>query len=188
MGSIASSANFNSIFFIDLNTGWLVSDDGKIFTTTDGGANWTIQLTGAGALEELVFIDANIGWAINFDGLVQLTTDGGDNWASVQIIGSFQYRSISFFDANNGIACSNGGRIFRSTDGGNTWVQESSGTVETLFDNQILSATRAYAVGIGGAIVKYSCTTGGCDILLDGKLKEDGTFKLKEDGDNKILE
>ncbi len=178
----------NSIFFIDADNGWTVSSNGQIFTTVDGGTNWTTQLTGGGALEEIVFVDINTGWTINFDGQVLLTIDSGSNWSPVQIAGSFAFRSISFFDVNNGIACSNGGKIFRSTDGGNTWAQESSGTVDTLFDGQVLDSTNAYAVGVGGEIVKYSCITGGCDIVLDGKLKEDGTQKLTEDGNNKVLE
>ncbi len=183
--------SLTSIFFIDANTGWAVSITGQIIKTTDGGANWSAQVSGtSAALEEIFFITDLIGWIAGHQDTTLLTTDGGANWVIVQtpLLGNVAMRSISFIDVDNGIITGDGGTIFRSTDGGNTWIQESSGTIQALLDCEILGLTDAYAVGANGEIVKYVCTTGSCDILQDGKLKEDGTPKLKEDGDNKILE
>lgn len=188
--TIATSEFLNSIFFIDAATGWVVSSDGEIFTTGDGGATWTPQVSGVGAIEEIVFFDANLGWAISFNGEVLRTTNGGVLWTVVLTLASFQFRSIDFVDADNGITASAAGTIFRSADGGLTWNQESSGVTSKFFDSKVLSPTTGIAVGEDGSIVRYSCVGGGggCGILDSGKLKEDGTQKFTESGNNKITE
>jgi len=179
-----------SIFFIDANVGWVCGQDGEVFKSTDGGTNFSAQVSGTpDLLNEVFFIDANKGWMVGGFDQILLTTDGGTNWniIALPVSNNNVMRSISFFDADNGITCGDGGSMFRSTDGGNTWVQESTGTVKILLDAEILSETSAYAVGIDGEIIRYVCTVG-CNILDDGKLKEDGTQKLTEDGNNKIKE
>lgn len=189
--SIPSGDFFNSIVFIDDSIGWLCTSGGQIFKTVDAGDNWISQISGVGAIEEMSFFDANLGWAISFNGKVLKTTDGGANWITVLTLAGFQFRSIDFLDADNGITASGGGRIYRSTDGGDTWNQESSGVTSKLFDAKVLTATSGIAVGQNGSIVKYQCVGGGgggCGILDSGKLKEDGTQKLTEDGNNKIVE
>ncbi|MBP8034506.1 MAG: T9SS type A sorting domain-containing protein [Bacteroidia bacterium] len=36
-----TTLDLNSVFFIDSNTGWVVSDNGYAYKTTNGGATWT---------------------------------------------------------------------------------------------------------------------------------------------------
>ena len=60
--------------------------------------------------------------------------------------------------------------------------------MDGIFDVKILDLDNAYAVGENGEIVVYFCDDIDCDILDEGKLKEDGTQKLTEDGNNKIKE
>lgn len=186
------TAFLNSIFFATTMTGWAVGTLGKIIKTTNGGTTWIEQVSGvAGTLEEVYFISTTVGWIAGHSDTVLITTDGGTTWTEITIPGgnNFTLRSISFLNADEGIACGDSGVILRSTDGGNTWTQESSGTVEALLDAEMLGLTDAYAVGSAGEIVKYVCTAGGgCGILDSGKLKEDGTQKLTEDGNNKIIE
>lgn len=183
--------SLSSIFFSDDLIGWTVGDSGIIFKTIDGGANWAAQTSGTVAsLDEVYFISDQIGWIAAHQDTVLLTTDGGANWIKIIIPGgnNFSFTSVSFLDADNGIICGGSGVVFRSTDGGNTWNQESSGTVNALNDVIMVALQEAYGVGSSGEIIKYECTTGGCAILQSGKLKEDGTQKFTEDGDNKILE
>lgn len=182
--------NITSVFFANASIGWAVSSGGTIINTTDGGTNWSTQTSGTTVvLEEVYFIDALIGWIAGHQDTVLLTTDGGTNWTVITIPGgnNFTFRSISFLDSSNGILSGDSGILYRSTDGGNTWIQESSGTVEALLDLKMIGLEEAYGVGTNGEIIKYVCSSG-CDILQDGKLKEDGTQKLTEDGNNKIIE
>ena len=165
--------------------GWTVGNSGVILKTTDGGTTWVAQTSGTTKiLEQVFFIDANTGWIAGHNNTVLLTTDGGTTWTAISILSTASFNSISFSDASKGIICGFNGKMYRSADGGNTWSQESTGTTNALFDAEIIG----FAVGSGGKIIKYECTTGGCDILQSGKLKEDGTQKLTEDGNNKIQE
>ena len=43
-----NNARFDDIFFINLNTGWTVTSQGKVFKTSNGGFNWLQQSTPAG--------------------------------------------------------------------------------------------------------------------------------------------
>ena len=179
---------FFSIFFIDSNKGWVVGNAGTIFTTNDGGSTWTTQSGGIGALEEIMFVDPNNGWIIGFSGTILLTTDGGSNWTPIQIVDGSGFKSVYFSDANNGIVCASIGKIYRSSDGGNTWIQQTSGFVNNLHDAITFDSNSGVVCGTFGALTVYECVTTGCDILQSGKLKEDGTQKLTESGNNKVKE
>jgi len=183
------TSSLNSIFFIDLNTGWICGTGGVIFKTTNGGTNWTTQASGTIAgLASIFFTDANNGWTCGTDGEIRNTIDGGTNWIK-QTSGTFPLlNSIFFIDSNNGWACGFNGRIVNTIDGGTNWISQTSGTSPVLRSIFFTDANNGWTCGTDGTILRYSCTTGGCDILLDGKLKEDGTKKFTEDSDLKLLE
>jgi photosystem II stability/assembly factor-like uncharacterized protein len=70
-------------YFIDQHTGWVVdnwdANTGRIHKTTDGGLNWTIQITGTPNIRlfSIFLIDANMGWAVGDNGTILRTTNGG---------------------------------------------------------------------------------------------------------------
>ena len=70
----------NDIFFIDSNNGWIATEFGEIYFSSDGGNNWTRQFLTqkfANSLNTIHFIDGNTGWAAGFDGLIVKTNSGG---------------------------------------------------------------------------------------------------------------
>ncbi len=76
----------NNGFFLDANTGWLSGDDGEVWKTTDGGANWTIVRAADGSgLDwwDIEFLDADNGYATTDDGFIFKSTDGGTTWANI---------------------------------------------------------------------------------------------------------
>ncbi len=76
----------NNGFFLDANTGWLVGDDGEVWKTTDGGANWTTlrEADGSGLdWWDVEFVDASTGFATSDDGYIFRSTDGGTNWTMI---------------------------------------------------------------------------------------------------------
>jgi len=67
-----------SVYFIDLNKGWIVGSYGTIITTTNGGINWTSQESRTGYdLNSVYFTDSNTGWAVGRSGTILHTTNGG---------------------------------------------------------------------------------------------------------------
>ncbi len=80
----------NNLYFIDVNTGWVVGDS-IVLKTTNGGTAWTVQtLPAQTTLRSVHFLNASTGFItgdINPEIGVKLyvfkTTDGGNNWFTV---------------------------------------------------------------------------------------------------------
>jgi photosystem II stability/assembly factor-like uncharacterized protein len=139
----------DDIFFVDAQTGFYGNGAGKIFKTTDGGANWTLVLNKPGTyIRALGFVDANLGFAGNigteyFPGVTDTTplyrtVDGGVNWSPVTNISGPEVKGLCAIDVlktefiNAGVlqhrtvvhaAGRVGGPAFliRSLDGGINW-------------------------------------------------------------------
>ena len=94
---ISSSFRHDDIYFINEDTGWVCNVDGKIYKTTDAGANWKVMVNMPNtSFRCLGFINANKGWAGNLgvgrwsptiDTMpLYQTTDGGASWQVVTTI------------------------------------------------------------------------------------------------------
>lgn len=114
---------YNSIFFTDNNTGWVVGSQGKIFKTTDATI-WNGQSSGTTkGLNDVFFIDPLEGWAIGTETFLHII-DGGETWIqelASQTIG-MELRAIYFTSAHNGYVVGNGvllkyGQISGMSDG-----------------------------------------------------------------------
>lgn len=79
-----SIADFQDVFFIDDNEGWVTTMNGAEFDavilhTLDGGETWDIQ-TPPSKCSPIWMLDKNTGYAGSFDGRIYKTTDGGQTW------------------------------------------------------------------------------------------------------------
>jgi photosystem II stability/assembly factor-like uncharacterized protein len=79
-----SIADFQDVFFIDDNEGWVTTENGAEFDavilhTIDGGETWEIQ-TPPSKCSSIWMLDKNTGYAGSFDGRIYKTTDGGQTW------------------------------------------------------------------------------------------------------------
>lgn len=137
---------------LDEQTAWIATADeldpisGRIYKTTDGGANWTHQSTGFTGFNEtpagIWFWDANVGFAYgatcnttyNDQIAVYTTADGGENWVKsplpVQLPG--EGLCLANFGGFFSVAGDNvwfgtsKNRIFRSADRGLSWQVTNS--------------------------------------------------------------
>jgi photosystem II stability/assembly factor-like uncharacterized protein len=154
------SGSLKSIYFISPNEGWIVGGDydsvtgqginGLILHTTNGGANWQIQIQNAPyEFWGVHFIDNLNGWVCGYKdtlspGLFFRTTDGGANWYEIMApsvsIGKYGLYAIKFVDQYNGFAVGGGNRagwsgsyfgiFLKTTNGGNEWFVDT-----VIFDN-----------------------------------------------------
>ena len=120
-----------ALFALDAKHIWLVSTDGYIFFSANGGISWTTQDAGlvtAGDYSAIHFANANDGFAVAASGVVVKTDDGGTTWVTVTAItGTPTVVSVYTFDENNVMVGDNGGDLWRSWDGGTTWTQIYTG-------------------------------------------------------------
>ena len=135
----------DDLYFVNEKTGWLVTRNGQIYNTIDGGESWGLQFEDDIYWRCVGFADELHGWAGNKLGddgkLLYQTNDGGENWTMVNNIpepvppglcGIFVYNS------NIINAC---GRIYgpgvfiRSEDGGENWTSlDLNDMAEMLID------------------------------------------------------
>ena len=113
---------YNAIEFRDSLTWWVVSDNGYILKTTDGGVNWEIHLS-SNSIKDIKFIDQNNGWVVGSTGTIFTTTNGGTDWNS-QATGTYNYlNSLYFINQHKGWVVGEGGTILHTSNGGISTVE-----------------------------------------------------------------
>ncbi len=150
-----STTDFESVFFIDANTGWIAAEDGKILHTTDGGSAWEAQTVATSRdLESIFFVDTNRGWTVGDSGNIFHTNNGGTSW-NLQTSGTPKdLKSVFFIDATTGWAAGDAAAILKTTDGGGQWAV-ISGIVFLDFNSIFFAdASNGWAVGWNGTIIR----------------------------------
>jgi len=123
---------YNSVYFANYRTGWVCGTHGKIFKTTDGGFNWTQQLTNSyeNYLQKVRGVDTNYVYACGFvnnnnppAAVIQSTTNGGVIWYN-NTINYLNFKNVYFINAFTGFIIGsradslNTGRIYKTTNAG----------------------------------------------------------------------
>ncbi len=123
-----SASPMTDLHFVNVNTGWICSDDildGGVLKTTNGGVNWQTQLGVSFRPDKIYFLNRDTGW-VNSRGTVNSglykTVNGGINWNFIDNIGM---SDIYFFSPLIGIRTS--GAFYKTTDGGSNWYQATGG-------------------------------------------------------------
>ena len=106
-----TTGQLNAMQFTDLNHGWIVGDNGKVFATSDGGTNWNaitnLGLTSSYKCKAVYFLNPMVGWiSSQLQGsmdtaIVKHTTDGGATWTT-QTTPVHSPNSLYFWAENNG--------------------------------------------------------------------------------------
>lgn len=104
----------NSVFFKDINTGWIVGSGGVIFKSQNGGSNWIRQENGGyhEDLKSVFFTTLDTGWTCGANGFLLKTTNGGTNWIFQTPLGSSNLNSIYFLDRERAYSVGDMGKIF----------------------------------------------------------------------------
>ena len=129
--------NFNTIFFVDENIGYIAGYDGALYKTTDGGNSWTAQNTKTSLpFYDIYFFNENEGFAVGGESgcggtgcipkgaIIIHTIDGGQTWNQIALNLSekIELRSICFANDLLGFAVGNG-LIVSTKDRGITWEE-----------------------------------------------------------------
>lgn len=166
--SIASNQRFDDVYFLNENLGWAANGgDPKVFKTTDGGVNWTLQTTGSllGStyFRNIEFLDENIGFLGTLNQKFYKTTDGGTTWNLVTNItpNPVAICGIDCVGTSTIYGCGayfSPAFIIKSTDSGATWQYINMSAYATaLVEIQFLTESIGFASGrntTGGVILK----------------------------------
>ncbi len=140
-----SGANWNAIykdsiqpprlissFFVNENTGFFSTQNGKFASTTNGGTNWNFTTPGF-TINTLYFFDSNTGYA-GTSGLKR-TTDGGITWTTMTNSVLQSVNRIWFINNLTGwaVGSGNGFKLMKTITGGLTSATGISNIVPDKF-------------------------------------------------------
>jgi photosystem II stability/assembly factor-like uncharacterized protein len=170
----ANTEVFNSIFFVNIDTGWVVgtgAEGGVIYKTIDGGENWNQQTNRTSFYFNGVhFANTLTGWIVASNSNSQRltnckilkTTNGGSYWFEQFPEETVKgLHSVYFITADTGWAVGDEGTIIKTTNGGVNWTTQISGTTQNLQSLHFPNAQTGWAVGSLGTILKT--TNGGAN-------------------------
>jgi len=121
------------VHFVDEKTGWMVGEFGKIYHSTDGGANWTEQqnsLLGQAGITDALnlptwfgvrFVSATEGVVVGLEGKIAKTTDAGKTWTFTGLelaqVSTDQLYTPRWMGKDNGWIVGAAGRVLRLDNG-----------------------------------------------------------------------
>ena len=140
---------------------WDSLNGGRMFLTTDDGANWT-QISSADSdidILSIVMLNSNI-LAGTWDGFY-LSTDWGATWNAITPAGVPTDIAIwSIAMINNSLFAGATGDIYKSSDNGNSWTEVNSGIpLDARITSIVASGSTIFAGSAGSGIFKT--TNGG---------------------------
>ena len=131
------TSRLRAMYFVNRSEGWVVSGDGEILHTSDGGKHWEVQQGKVGVhLSTVKFWDGKIGYAVGNthygrrgqgeQAVIFYTTDGGRSWRKPEGKLSLGNRRSGLEDvvvlsAQESWVVGWRGAVLRTTDAGNRW-------------------------------------------------------------------
>ncbi|HEX2788262.1 MAG TPA: T9SS type A sorting domain-containing protein [Ignavibacteria bacterium] len=140
---IQSSYTPEDIYFININTGFIACNSGKIYKTTNGGDDWFLSSCIECGTEDdflqVIFINENTGFAPG--GSLYKTVDAGNNWYKIPEVPNALF---GFFHPlyNDWLFSYNS---YKSTDNGSNWI--NSVTIPPLTQGWFINNTSGWAIG-----------------------------------------
>lgn len=161
-------ASIRDIHFMDQAIGIVVTYDGQIFRTKDGGSTWVLKYTSPTPdqqLHQILFTDPQTGYVVGGSlscngngcvppgGILLKTTDGGNSWQSMLQIKEVEFISVAQSNIGDLFAIANGkgGFIYKSSNAGNDWVLIDS--VSFSLNRINFTANTGIITGTGGTIL-----------------------------------
>ncbi len=109
----------NSIYFPNADTGYVISRNGGIFSTTNAGTSWDSLTTLALiSYESEVFFTSGMNGFVISGNRIYRTINGGKTWKSQDPGTKQNLRGIFFTDANNGYIVGDSGTILKTINSG----------------------------------------------------------------------
>ncbi|HUM45518.1 MAG TPA: T9SS type A sorting domain-containing protein [Chitinophagales bacterium] len=149
----ASGKVFKDVSFADPDVGYIVTELGSVYKSTDGGESWDAVMNlgfpyywyGVHALTpDTVFIAGFNNQASVFEGVVRYTYDGGNTWSDdidleVPVTGVGWLEKIHFFNADTGI-------VVNSFSGG-CWITTTGGKDAAAWTYVTINADLGWIAG-----------------------------------------
>lgn len=111
----SSSKIFSAVFASSSTIVYGINQEGCVYKSTDGGANFNLLKClkpGLDTFSDIHFVSDLVGYA-SVDNQIFKTVDGGNNWETVVSLVEDKFAELDFVNANNGFACTTKGFVLR---------------------------------------------------------------------------
>lgn len=166
---------FDDVFFSSPQNGSLISPNGNIYTTRDGGQSWVLATRVNAYLRAIEYADTLHGIASSLQGPMVRTTDGGLSWEDITAHVPGDAKGMCGLHAVDGWYFGVGvfhapARFFRSNNGGDTWEVFALDSIAFgLVDVHFTDSLHGFIFGTGPEDALYP---------------EEGSIWYTEDGGN----
>jgi photosystem II stability/assembly factor-like uncharacterized protein len=151
-----SSVSSSSIFFLDVNNGWVVGKEGSVLRSTDGGETWTTKNSGTtNDLNCVKFYDLNLGMCAGNGGTVLLSTDGGESWHTQNSGTTNKLNEITFTNSSTVWIAGANGTILNTANLGDNWTSYDMVTENELTSISFTNENTGWFAGMNGTMFKY---------------------------------
>ncbi len=172
-GPLPGSPELLDVQCLGAGLAWTSGAAGALFSTTDGGANWTPRDAGSGQdLGALWFVDGQHGWLTAGSRLLH-TQDGGLTWSPQATPTNSALTDVFFLTAQRGWACGRGGALLSTSDAGASWSSAPGGEGTDLAALAFADFFGGYSVGVDGRVfasqdggASWSRVAGGTPVSL----------------------
>ncbi|HSD64156.1 MAG TPA: YCF48-related protein [Ignavibacteriaceae bacterium] len=116
-----SSHNYCDIFFLNTQSGWILSNNSYLWKTTNAGTTWiSIYDSRIDTSGKIIFDDEQNGWLL-LNSTLYSSNDGGSSWQyKYEFSPIFDDYNISFINDSTGFV-SNTNKLYKTTDEGISW-------------------------------------------------------------------
>jgi len=156
---------FTDLWFINKDTGW-VADNGAVpfgiglLKTTNGGINWTQQMSNAYMPEKLFFLNKDTGWVVSDGGELYRTNNSGNTFTQVFDFFTPSVMGIHFTTTDTGWAVRWGTteQFLKTINGGLNWqIQTDPDTNNSIPMNlYMINSKLGYITTLYSKIIKTS--------------------------------
>jgi len=118
---LITASPLTGISFCNVNTGYVVSSDGFVWKTTNGGnsyGDWTLVGILPHSLMDVYTINADIAYVLGGSGYIAKTTNGGINWIAQNTGTNQNLYVFSFANKDTAYATGSNSTILKTTNGG----------------------------------------------------------------------
>jgi len=148
------NTTLTAVVYKDELTLFATGNDGKIYTSINGGFNWSVSYTGLSPLNCIASNQNNVQVAVGFDGII--LRNEGAGWLTISSGTSYALSGVCFADAATGYAVGENGTILKTTNAGMTWIPVSLRTNDWLRGVNAYDPQHVAAVSENGGFFQTS--------------------------------
>jgi photosystem II stability/assembly factor-like uncharacterized protein len=147
-------ADFQSVYFLNGQNGWIAGSGGVVLKTVNGGLSWAVsEVPGMPDIRSVFFVSSLKGWMAGSSGILEVTTDGGGEWRPAESGTEKDLHEVFFVDPYFGWAVGDSSAILHSNDGGQTWSPQTAPLVSDLSSVHFTGRDRGWIAGTGGTLL-----------------------------------